>query len=75
MTGMYWLVSLAALVGVVLNIRKCAWCFPIWVVTNAVWAFADWTRGLHAQAALMAVYCALAVYGALSWRKEASGGQ
>lgn len=71
---LYWLLSLAALLGVVFNIRKCAWCFPIWVLTNAAWAVVDCSAGLHAQAALMAVYCALAAYGTWAWRKEASGG-
>ena len=68
--ALYWLTAAAALVGVVLNIRKCAWCFPIWACTNAIWAVVDWARGLHAQAVLMAVYCGLAVYGMRAWRKE-----
>jgi len=72
---LYWLVSVAALVGVWLNIRKKPICFPIWAVTNALWFVADWSAGLHAQAALMAVYCALAIYGAWAWRKEASRGR
>ena len=37
----YWLVSIAALVGVVLNIRKHVACFYVWAVTNAAWAWID----------------------------------
>jgi nicotinamide riboside transporter PnuC len=67
---LYWLVALAALTAVWLNIRKNRLCFPIWAVTNALWAAADWSVGLRAQAILMAVYCALAIYGAWAWGKE-----
>jgi hypothetical protein len=69
---MYWLVSLAALVGVWLNVRKQVACFYIWSVTNAVWTYADWIHGLHAQAALQAAYFALSIWGIVRWRKETS---
>jgi hypothetical protein len=63
----YWLVSLAALAGVVLNIRKHVACFYIWSMTNAAWAFADWTHGLHAQAVLMSIYFFLSLWGIVKW--------
>lgn len=69
---MYWLVSLAALLGVWLNVRKHVACFYIWAVTNAVWTYADWMHGLHAQAALQAAYFALSIWGIVRWRKEMS---
>ena len=71
----YWLVSAASLAGVWLNIKKNRLCFPIWTATNASWAAVDWLHGLYAQAALMAVYCALAVYGTWAWRKEKARGR
>ena len=67
---MYWLVSLAALVGVWLNVRKHVVCFCVWAVTNAVWTYADWMHGLHAQAALQAAYFGLSIWGIVRWRKE-----
>jgi nicotinamide riboside transporter PnuC len=67
---MYWLVSLAALVGVVLNIRKHVGCFWIWSFTNLVWACVDWSRGLYAQAVLMVVYFLLAVWGIWRWSQR-----
>ena len=72
---LYWLVSLAALLGVVLNIRKSAWCFPIWIGTNATWAVVDWTHGLVAQAALMLVYLILAIYGCWRWTMDEQRGE
>ncbi len=68
----YWLTSLAALIGVVLNIRRHVGCFWIWSVTNAVWLYADLTHGLYAQAALMAIYLVLALYGISSWSRRPS---
>jgi nicotinamide mononucleotide transporter len=71
MTLLYWLTSVFSLLGVALNIRRHVACFWIWTGTNAVWTFADFSHGLYPQAALMAVYCALSVYGIWSWTRQA----
>ena len=60
----------AALAGVWLNVRKQVACFYIWSVTNAVWTYADWMHGLHAQAALQAAYFALSIWGIVSWSRR-----
>lgn len=70
---MYWLVSLVALVGVVLNIRKHVACFYVWACTNAVWVYADLEHGLHAQATLMAVYFVLSLWGIWRWTRREKG--
>jgi nicotinamide riboside transporter PnuC len=62
--------TLLALVGVVLNIKKNIWCFYIWLVTNASWAFVDFYKGIPAQGVLFTIYTLLAVYGIVEWRKE-----
>lgn len=69
----YWTASVAALIGVVLNIRKNVACFWIWAVTNATWAVADFAHGLPQQAALQSVYFALSIYGIMKWSKGKSG--
>jgi len=66
----YWLVTAASLVAVVLNIRRHVACFWIWTVTNASWAAIDYAHGLHAQAALQAVYFGLSVWGLHQWSKH-----
>lgn len=68
---LYWLTSLAALVGVWLNIKKHVACFWLWAATNAVWAYADFRHGLPAQAALQAVYFTLSLYGIWKWSASA----
>jgi nicotinamide mononucleotide transporter len=68
-TVLYWLTSLAALIGVWLNIRKHVASFWIWAFTNAVWAGVDYVHGIHAQAALQTVYFALSIYGIWKWSR------
>ena len=69
----HWLISLAALAGVVLNVRKNPACFAIWTVTNAAWAVIDWSHGLHAQSALMATYFGLSIWGLWKWTPRRKG--
>ena len=66
---LYWLISIAALIGVWLNIRKHVGCFWIWVATNATWAVVDYTHGIYSQATLQAIYCALSIYGIWQWSR------
>jgi nicotinamide mononucleotide transporter len=64
------ILTLLALVGVVLNIKKNIWCFYIWLVTNSCWAIVDFYKGIPAQGVLFTIYVGLAVYGIIEWRKE-----
>lgn len=70
---MTWLLTIASLIGVVMNIRLDRRCFYIWTVTNACWCLVDYHKGLYAQAALFAVYFLLAVYGVYEWEKRKIG--
>jgi hypothetical protein len=38
---LWWLTSLAATTGSILNIKKNRWCFIIWCVTNLFWGTVD----------------------------------
>lgn len=65
---MMWALTGLSLVGVVLNIRRKRSCFVVWGVTNAAWAVIDLDAGLYAQAALFAIYFALAIWGFMVWK-------
>jgi len=65
-----WILTIASLIGVVMNIKKRRECFYIWAVTNASWTAVDYYHGLYAQSALFGVYFCLAVYGAWEWRNH-----
>lgn len=60
--------TVLALLGVLLNIKKNYWCFYIWLVTNASWAVIDFYKGIPMQGLLFTVYTGLAIYGLWEWR-------
>jgi len=62
--------TIASLVGVVLNIHKNHFCFWVWMATNFTWAVVDFWQGIYAQALLFFIYFLLAIYGLLEWRKN-----
>jgi nicotinamide mononucleotide transporter len=64
------LLTIAALVGVVLNIKRKIACFYIWFVTNTAWAIVDFYKGIPAQGILFTIYVGLAVYGIYEWRRS-----
>ena len=67
-----WAVSVASLVGTVANVHRKRWCFHVWAVTNACWACYDLWKGAYAQAALMAAYFGLSIWGLFTWRRGKS---
>lgn len=64
------LLTILAIIGVVLNIKKKTSCFYIWTFTNAAWAVVDFYKGIPAQGILFTVYTGLAIYGIYEWRKH-----
>lgn len=63
----WWAVTGLAIVGTVLNVLKCPWCFVVWILTNALWGATNWRRGQYPQAVLFAVYLGLSVWGLAAW--------
>ena len=70
MTVVFWLTAIASLAGVWLNIERKAACFVLWMVSSAVWAFADATHGLVPQALVQACYFCLSIHGFVRWRRH-----
>ena len=68
MAAVFWVTSIASLVGVVLNIHGRRSCFAIWLATNSIWVYADLTHELLPQACLQLVYVMLSIYGLVRWR-------
>ena len=67
---LYWVTSVAALIGVWLNIKKHVACFWIWAFTNATWTYVDLQHEIYPQAALQAAYFVLALYGIIKWSAQ-----
>jgi nicotinamide riboside transporter PnuC len=74
-----WIITVASIVGVVLNIHKRRSCFYVWACTNFAWMMIDFYEGIYSQAALFAVYFVLAIYGLTKWcpacKKERDDGE
>lgn len=64
-----WFLTIASVVGTVLNVKKMKVCFVIWLVTNVGWCVIDWVVGLYAQSAMFAIYVGLSVWGIVEWRR------
>jgi hypothetical protein len=62
-----WGVALASLVGTVANVYKRRWCFAVWLFGNVSWCIYDIHKTAYPQAALMAVYAVLAIWGYIRW--------
>jgi len=65
-----WFVTIASIVGVILNIKKKRICFFIWLFTNLSWTIYDFFIKAYAQSALFLIYTILAIYGIYEWRKK-----
>ena len=70
-----WIITVASVVGTVANIYKRRWCFGVWAVTNATWVVYDVWKGAHAQAAMMAIYFGLAIWGLIQWKADSKEGE
>ena len=64
---LWWILSIASVVGVVLNIFQNKLCFWIWAPTNGLWIIYNWRRKAWPLAGLFAVYFVLAIWGILAW--------
>lgn len=62
--------TILALIGVILNIKKNHYCFYIWLFTNASWAVVDFVKGIPMQGLLFTVYTGLAVWGIIEWKRK-----
>jgi len=70
--SLMWLVTVAAVIGTIANVRRRRWCFAVWIFTNAAWAWYDIYKIAYPQAALQAIYLCLSVWGLCSWRNQSS---
>ena len=64
-----WLVTAVCLAGTVLNVKKVRWCFHLWAVGNIAWLTIDIHNRLYSRALLDLVQLALAIWGAVEWRR------
>lgn len=64
-----WLTMGLAVAGVLLNNRRLIWCFPVWMVSNALSGGIHIEAGIWSLAARDIVFFVLAIDGWWKWRK------
>lgn len=71
----YWTVTIAAITGVILNIKKDKRCFYIWTGTNGAFALETFLFGAYNMTFLFSIYFILAVWGIYSWHDDFKEGK
>ena len=59
-----------SLVGIWLNVRKCRWCFVVWLGSNALWAGWGAWQAAWGLVIAQATFAAFGVWGFLRWGRD-----
>jgi hypothetical protein len=64
------LIVLLSVGGYFLNVRKNAWGFFLWIITNTFWCIRNYQIGENAQAGLFLFYLIVTIYGFFKWLSD-----
>jgi len=64
-----WIITILALIGSILNIKKRRECFILWILTNLYWIIHDFRIGEQAQGVLFMTYSIFSIWGFIEWSK------
>lgn len=67
MSYLPWLASLLSVGGLFLNARKRCACWPVWLVSNALWAWHTYRIQEWAALATWGVFSLFNLYGWWAW--------
>ncbi|MBP7526781.1 MAG: nicotinamide mononucleotide transporter [Syntrophorhabdaceae bacterium] len=67
MESLYWPLSVASVVGSILNNNRRKECFYVWIVANSFWAVIYAAQGSYPQAFQFAVFTFTSVQGLVKW--------
>jgi len=65
-----FIAGVLGVIGVVLNNYKLIWCFPLWLVGNALSAGIHVYTGVYTMALRDAAFFVLSIHGWRHWRKK-----
>jgi len=65
-----WLAAALSLVGYLFNARMKIICWPIWILSNIVWAFVSWVTNTMPLFFLQFVCMGFAAYGWWQWYQD-----
>lgn len=62
-----WVGMTCSFIGVVLNVYKIVWCWPIWLIGNCFWIYWSYKKREPAQLILWVVYQIINMLGWYQW--------
>ena len=68
------IVTIVAVTGVILNNRKCQWCFVLWMVSNTLSAFIQYSVGPWPLVVRDLIFLILAAEGYFLWKAKCNNG-
>lgn len=68
-----WIISIASILGAILNARGKRIGWVIWLITNLSWSIYCLVKGFYAQIPMWLFYAAVCVYGLWNWKRMRFG--
>ena len=65
-----WILSLIAILGSIMNVKKMKSGFIVWIVADIGWIIVCLENEAYSQIPMWAFYTCLCVWGFIVWRKE-----
>ena len=62
-----WIAAFVSMFGVVLNSYKIIWCWPIWIVSNAIWIYYGVKTKQWSLVILWIVFTFANIFGYYQW--------
>jgi nicotinamide mononucleotide transporter len=72
-SALEWVAVGVTVVSVWLTVRQNPWCWPLGIVSVALYSFVFWREKLYADAGLQVVYVAVCAYGWWAWLRGGPG--
>jgi len=64
-----WIASAFSITGVLLNAKRNIWCWPVWLVSNALWTYLSIVKTDWPQLVLWLFFAVGNVYGWNCWKR------
>jgi len=69
LTLVSWIGTFCSFAGIILNIYKIIWCWPLWLIGNCFWIYWSYKKEAHAQTILWITYQFTNLLGWYQWMK------
>lgn len=70
MTILPWIAASFSAAGIFFNAKKSLWCWPIWIVSNFLWIWVEFSAKRIPQTLLWVGFLLANIYGWYRWKKD-----